>query len=196
MQDFIDKFNKLTNFQKGLVLMVILFLIATVYFFMGYLPKQDEIKRLKAKKDKSEVNLAEKRAIADNLPKFKEEVARLDEELQKKLKQLPDKAEIPKILRTISNLGKKVGLEFSLFQPGADQPRDFYAEVPLSIRVTGNYHQVALFFDKISQLNRIVNVKNISLTSPKKGGGKTIVTTSATLVTYRFLETKPNPKKK
>ena len=188
MQDFLDRFNKVPNYLKAVFLGGIMIAMVLLYFFFGYIPKQDTIKAKQDQLSKLEVDLAEKKAIADNLPKFQEEVARLDEELQKQLKKLPNQAEIPKILRTISNLGKKVGLEFSLFQPGGDIARDFYAEVPLKIVVQGNYHQVALFFDKVSQLDRIVNVKDISLTAPKSMGGKVVITTNATLVTYRFLE--------
>lgn len=188
MQEFLDKLNKLPNFQKMLIMFGMLGLVVFLYFWLLYLPKQQEIKSLQETLSKTEVDLAEKKAIADNLPKFQEEVARLDEELQKQLKKLPNKAEIPKILRTISNLGKKAGLEFTLFSPQPESTRDFYAEVPLQITVEGNYHQIAVFFDKVSQLNRIVNVKGITMTQPHKKGGKTMVNANATLLTYRFLE--------
>lgn len=191
MQDILDKFNKLSNAVKLVILVVVCTLIVFAYVFMRYVPGKTEIKNLQNRLSKLEVDLAEKKAIADNLPKFQEEVARLDEELQKQLKRLPNQSEIPKILRTISNLGKKVGLEFTTFSPGADIRRDFYAEVPLRISVIGNYHQVALFFDKLGQLDRIINVQGINLSAPRQSGGKTVVTTNATLVTYRFLEKAP-----
>ncbi len=188
MQELLDKFNKLSNVQKYAALIFVCLLMVVVYFFVVDGPKRTEIENLQKQLNEKEVKLAENKAIAQNLAKFQEEVARLDEELQRQLKKLPNKAEIPKVLRTISNLGKKVGLEFGMFSPGAETNVDFYAEVPINITMTGNFHQVALFLDKISQLDRIVNAKNLNFSGPTKKGGKTVVSVTTQLITYRFLE--------
>src|SRR5258706_4471161 len=120
MQEFIDRFNKMPGVQKFLILAAFNLLIIVIYYMAIHLPQLEKIKELEKRRDATDIELNEKRQIADNLPKYQEEVARLDEELHKQLQKLPNKAEIPKILRTISNLGKKAGLEFTLFRPCAD----------------------------------------------------------------------------
>ncbi|MBW2742582.1 MAG: type 4a pilus biogenesis protein PilO [Deltaproteobacteria bacterium] len=130
------------------------------------------------------------------------------------MKALPDKKEIPSLLTGISEAGKEAGLEFLLFQPESEINKDFYAEIPVSIKVAGNYHNVGLFFDNVSRLYRIVNnvglffdnvsrlyrivnVKNIVMTTPRDGDR---LNSSCTAVTYRFVETEEknaaNPAKK
>jgi len=85
------------------------------------------------------------------------------------MKALPDKKEIPSLLTSISEAGKEAGLEFLLFQPISEINKDFYAEIPVSIKVAGNYHNVGLFFDNVSRLFRIVNIKDIVMTLQPTG---------------------------
>jgi len=107
--------------------------------------------------------------------------------LKRAVKKLPEKKEIPSLLSSISQSGRDAGLEFLLFEPRGEQIKEFYAEIPVSIIVTGNYHKTALFFDKVARLHRIVNVDNIKMIAAK-GSGE--LRTSCTAVTYRFVETK------
>jgi type IV pilus assembly protein PilO len=108
------------------------------------------------------------------------------------MKSLPEKEEIPSLLSNISLSGQDAGLEFVLFQPKKEVKKDFYAEIPVSIKVTGNYHNVAVFFDKVARLPRVVNIRNITM-SPAKG--KERLSTGCTAVTYKFID-KPKKKKK
>jgi type IV pilus assembly protein PilO len=93
-------------------------------------------------------------------------------------------------LSSISQSGRDAGLDFLLFQPQAEKNKDFYAEIPVSIKITGNYHNVALFFDKVARLSRIVNIDDIKMTSTK---GNANLITSCKAVTYRFVEKKVEP---
>jgi type IV pilus assembly protein PilO len=105
------------------------------------------------------------------------------------LEQLPNSAEIPSLLKNISDLGKESGLEFLKFAPGAEGRKDFYAEIPVSIAVTGDYHSFVLFADKVSHLPRIVNLSDIAFSNPKPSGEANMqVSVSCTATTYRFLE--------
>jgi type IV pilus assembly protein PilO len=106
------------------------------------------------------------------------------------MKSLPEKEEIPSLLSNISLSGQDAGLEFVLFQPKKEVKKDFYAEIPVAIKVTGKYHNVALFFDKVARLPRVVNIRNIMMT-PGKGNEK--LSTGCTAVTYKFID---RPKKK
>ena len=113
------------------------------------------------------------------------------------MRALPEKQEIPTLLASISRSGQDAGLEFILFKPEKENHKDFYAEIPVAIQVTGSYHNVALFFDKVARLSRIVNIDNINLTAKKEmaaGEGLTLGT-SCTAVTYRFIEPQEKDKK-
>jgi type IV pilus assembly protein PilO len=112
------------------------------------------------------------------------------------MKALPEKEEIPSLLTSISRSGQDVGLEFLLFEPKAEARKEFYAEIPVAMQVVGGYHDLAMFFDKVARLSRIVNIKNISMGRIKDSQR---LNTSCTAVTYKFVEPapqKPSAKKK
>ena len=184
----IDTINKLPFKQKALILVGIIVVIIILFLYLFYFPKKrilnDKTKRLSDLR----IEKNEKEAIAKNLPKFKEEVEKLDKELKKVLIKLPNEKEIPIILKNISDLGMESGLEFLLFKPLPENRRDFYAEVPIEIKVLGSYHQSATFFDKIGSIARIINVKNVDIKSGKESGEQILLNISCLVVTYRFIE--------
>lgn len=94
------------------------------------------------------------------------------------------------MLTGISQCGQDAGLEFLTFQPQNEMVKDFYAEIPVSIKVTGGYHNVAVFFDNVSRLYRIVNMKDIEMKAEQKAN---TLTTTCTAVTYRFVESEQKP---
>ena len=112
---------------------------------------------------------------------------------------LPKEKEIPSLLTNISALGRGSGLDFLTFKPGADVPKDFYSEIPVDIKVRGPYHNMGIFLDQVSKLDRIVTVSNITMGGPKKEGAEMLLNSSCRLVTYRFTNkkvSKPVDKKK
>ena len=159
-------------FMGTLVLLVALF----IYFF--YMPKAEEID----KTNKQRLNKA--RIRARNLKKFEQEFAQVDAQFQEALKLLPNEKEIPTLLRNITQLGSDSALEFRLFSPKKEKAGDFYMEIPVSLEVSGTYHNVAVFFDKVGQMERIVNILNVSM-KPVKSRSTQLVTT-CDAVTYRF----------
>jgi type IV pilus assembly protein PilO len=110
------------------------------------------------------------------------------------MQALPESAEIPSLLAGISQAGKDAGLEFFLFQPKAEVRKEFFAEIPVDINVSGSYHQVALFFEKVSKLPRVVNIRDIKMTpqSKEKSG---VLTTNCQAVTYKFIDAPAEPPK-
>mgnify|MGYP001579547892 CR=1 FL=1 len=183
-----DSLIKLPAKQKAYILIGIFVLIAGLYWYLRYNPKSAELAELNVRLEKLQAELNESKAIAADLPRFKEEVARLNDELKKALLELPDKREIPSLLTNISKLGIESGLEFIRFKPMSEIPSGFYAKVPVEISLKGTYHEVATFFDKVSKLSRIVNITNISMSGAKEEGGKIILTTPCLATTYRFIE--------
>ena len=163
-----------------------------LYVFLFFLPKNAEASKLGDQLDKLSKELKVAKQNAGQLKKFRAEMKKAQNDFNKAKEALPEKQDIPELLSSISRSGQDSGLEFRLFQPKGESIKDFYAEIPVSMKVAGNFHNVVIFFDQITGLSRIVNVKNITLAVPKDGGK---LTATSTAVTYRFVD-KPPPKKK
>ena len=116
--------------------------------------------------------------------KFRARKAEVTAQFKAALRLLPNKKEIPSLLRNITQLGTDSRLEFRLFSPQGEKSKGFYMEIPVSIEVSGNYHDVAVFFDRVGGMDRIVNILNVSM--KPVGARSTQLTTTCTAVTYRF----------
>jgi type IV pilus assembly protein PilO len=197
-----DSILKLPTPKKVLILVAVLVAIAGLYLYFLIIPVQDRLKMAKGELGKLEGELSTNKAIASELPKFNAQVAKLNEDLKNALMQLPNEKEIPDILKTISSLGKESGLEFTLFKPKPEDPQQFYAKVPIELVALGNYHNVGIFFDKVSKLPRIINVIDFNMARAKdtkdikgRGDPELLLKTSCIINTYRFIEKKGEEKK-
>jgi len=195
-----DFILKLSTQKKVLILVVILCVIAGLYLYALFFPQKDELNLAKGELSKLAKELNESKAITRDLQKFKDQVQKLNEELKNALTQLPNEKEIPEILKNISSLGKESNLEFTLFRPKPEEPQQFYAKVPIELVALGSYHNIGIFFDKVSKLPRIINVVDFNMTRAKDIKGKSetenLVRTSCMINTYRFIETKKSEEKK
>lgn len=191
-----DTYLKLPLKKRVLVWVVFSLLVVGLYYFLGFQPRMTTLRGLEDDYDRLGKDLRENQAIAANLPKVKEEVRRLDQKLSLALEKLPNKEEIPALLRTVSDLGRDSGLEFLLFKPSPMVPKDFYAEVPLELQVLGRYHDIAVFFDRVGKLPRIVTIQDLDLGAGKPGPRGIRLTASCRATTFKFLEPgeKPAPK--
>ncbi len=194
-----DSILKLSTSKKILILVVILGAMSGLYFQSFFSPRQEELKMLDGDLNKLVKELNESKAVTRDYQKFKEQVAKLNEELTNALTQLPNEKEIPEILKTITNLGRESNLEFTLFKPKAEEPQPFYANVPIELTVSGSYHNTGIFFDKVGKLPRIINVVDFNMTRVKevkgKGESEVFVKTSCLVHTYRSIEKKIEEKK-
>jgi type IV pilus assembly protein PilO len=194
-----DSILKLSTPKKVLILVAILCVIAGLYLYAFFIPRQDELKVARGELSKLTKELNESKAITRDLQKFKEQVEKLNEELKNALTQLPNEKEIPEILKNISSLGKESNLEFTLFRPKPEEPQQFYAKVPIELVALGSYHNMGIFFDKVSKLPRIINVVDFNMTRAKDIKGRSeseiLVKTSCMINTYRFIEKKSEEKK-
>ena len=184
----IDKIGKLSRFYKILLCLGLFALLIGPFVYFSFLPKITKIKALKQEYTAVETRLARAQAKANRLKYYQKKLKEAEMEFKIVMKKLPEKKEIPALLSSVSQSGRDAGLEFLLFQPESEQNKEFYAEIPVSIKVSGSYHNVALFFDKVARLSRIVNIDEIKMTSTKDY--KNLIT-SCKAVTYRFVETKP-----
>ncbi len=126
-----------------------------------------------------------KQKKAANLQALKEQLEDIKETFGDLLKRLPNKTEVAALLVDISQQGLGAGLEFQLFKPGAEQPADFYVELPIQIKVVGNYHAFGNFISGVSDLPRIVTNHNIRILSGQKDGTLSFETTAKT---YRYMD--------
>ncbi len=194
-----DSMLKLSNSKKILILVVMLGAISGLYYQSILGPRLEQLKMLDGDLNKLVKELNESKAITRDYQKFKEQVAKLNEELTKALTQLPNEKEIPELLKTITSLGKESNLEFTLFKPRPEEPQKFYANVPIELTVSGSYHNTGIFFDKVGKLPRIINVVDFNMTRAKetkgKGESNVLVKTSCLVHTYRSIEKKIEEKK-
>ena len=180
---------KLSTPKKLGILGVIIFLIVLVLGQYLLLPAYEKLDAKDQEYTKLEQDLNEKKRVAQDPKVFEAKLESVKRDLEIKKAQLPDKKEIPQLLTTISSLGKESGLNFLLFRPKPEVPKEFYAEIPVEIKVEGSYHEVASFFSRVGNLDRIVNITNVIMEKPKDQGGKMILTTSCLATTFMFIET-------
>ncbi|MBU0988023.1 MAG: type 4a pilus biogenesis protein PilO [Proteobacteria bacterium] len=186
----IDKIGKLSKLYRMLISLGIILVFAAPLIYFSYLPKIRQIEELGNQYAELDSKLTTLRAKVRQLRPLTKKLEEAENEFKVVMKALPEKKEIPTLLASVSQSGKDAGLDFDLFQPQNETGKEFYAEIPVAIQVRGNYHSVAMFFDKVSRLSRIVNIDNIRISAQKdakKGFG---VATSCTAITYRFLEKK------
>ena len=162
------------------------------YFFIG--DQQDSLTSLVAKEDQLKQEFSTKQAKAVNLEPLQQQLDEMQDMLRQLLRQLPGKTEMPELLVDISQTAQGAGLVNELFQPGPESPKDFYAEKPITLRMTGTYHQFGAFISGVASLPRVVilTLHDVSLTpkSVGKDGGSTDgqLVLQGTVKTYRYLD--------
>ena len=190
MNPRIEKLLKLPLYKRLAILAVVLLaIVGAATWFLG-VPAYEEMTRLKQEAQKLDGEIAQKRLVAGNLPKFKEEFAKMEKQLEKALTKLPNQSEIPSLLTNLAGLTKDNGLEVQSFKPRPEVPKGFFAEVPADMVLRGNYHEVAMFASAVGGLPRIVNINNLSLGSPKTVGKEANLDVTCNVLTFRFVDTK------
>jgi len=157
-------------------------LAASWWFFWS-----DQLSVLDAKQreeDSLSQQYLEKKRQAVNLDLYVQQLAEIDRSFGALLKQLPNKSEIEALLIEVNQAGLGRGLQFELFKPAQEQVKDFYAELPISIKINGSYHDFGAFAADIAKLPRIVTLNNISVIPGKDGG----LVLDATTKTFRYLD--------
>lgn len=148
----------------------------------------DQLTELETKEQEEQTlrqQYLEKKRQAINLDLYTQQLADIDRSFGALLKQLPNKSEIESLLIEINQAGLGRGLQFELFRPGNEEFKDFYAELPIAVRINGTYHDIGAFAADIAKLPRIVTLNNIAITPMKDGG---LLTLDATTKTFRYLD--------
>lgn len=171
----------------GIAGIIVLVTVLNLLAFIN--PVESQIANQQLEQRKLDSDLAEKNEIAQNLTSRRRELEELNQKFAEALTELPETADLDELLGQLNDVGKKAGLEIQHVQPGSESSAGFYAKIPVKMRVTGNYHEIAMFLQEVSNLRRIVNVSDISMTSPDANGSeKVILTADFMATTFRFLD--------
>ena len=184
----LEKVAKLPKSYRMAMLPAIVLLVCAVYVYFLYLPTNSNLEAIRDQQLQLQRKLSEVRTVAGNEEAVKAEIAALERKLGVALRQLPDSKELPVLLTDITSLGKNAGLEFKAFRPKEELRRDFYAEVPIDIEFTGDFHDIATFFDEISRLPRIVNVGSLDVVISTENSLDTVLQVKGKATTFRFLD--------
>jgi type IV pilus assembly protein PilO len=190
---FFAKIEQLSKVQRILIFSTVFIAIIAIFVFFLYKPKLAKISTLKNQLKELDQKLVVAKKNAADLKKFQKKMQEAEVQFKTAMRALPEKEEIPSLLTSISRSGQDVGLEFLLFEPKSEVRKEFYAEIPVAMQVKGGYHDLAIFFDKVARLSRIVNIKNINMGRAKDSMD---LNTSCTAVTYKFVEPAPAPSNK
>jgi len=161
-------------------------LIAAAWGFgtIGWSVQLDELETKKSQEDKHKEDWLNKKRQAVNLDEYRRQLAEIDRSFGALLKQLPNKAEMGDMLVDINKAAQARGLSVELFKPGGESPREFYAEVPITLNLTGSYHDIGAFTGDIAKLPRIVTLNDISLSANPNG----MMSIKTTARTFRYLD--------
>ena len=161
--DFLKPLIPLPMLTKVLALVGVVAAIAIGYVFLFLSPLQTAIESEKVQVENQRVLLKKNQRLASNIPKKKEEYKKLQMQLKIALNMLPKKSQIPDLLEGVTWAGKDSGLTFSKFKPGNESVRSIYAEVPVSLSVSGTFKQLLTFLKRVGEMSRIVDIKNLDL---------------------------------
>ncbi|MEW6271744.1 MAG: type 4a pilus biogenesis protein PilO [Thermodesulfobacteriota bacterium] len=187
MNDFLEYLQNLDTNRKIALAVIVPLLVLLTYYFLIVSPRVRRTEGLEAHIDEMLQDRDRKTFEAAQMPERQKEVEQLDKQLKVALTRLPDEKEIPELLSSISNLGRDAGLDILVFRQMPEAYREFYAEVPVDMQVRGGYHQVAQFLDRVGKLDRIVNVSNIVVKTPKVVDENLVLEANSRVTTFRFL---------
>ncbi|HBH86274.1 MAG TPA: hypothetical protein DDY17_01550 [Syntrophaceae bacterium] len=209
----LDDIKKMPPKRKALIVALILLVLGAAYYSLFMQSSLQKKGQLETKLSQIQGQVVEKGRLAAEKEKYVREVNALRETLKIALAKLPDQREIPGLLYAVAQAGKDSGIDFLLFEPkqseqkppeqkpgekkppdakgtSAKQPEEkFYDEIPVKVTITGAFHRVVVFFEKVAKLPRIINIEEITMLEGKdvKGSGRTL-TTSCMIKTYMFVE--------
>ncbi len=165
-----------------LVVLFVLGLVAAWWFVW-----QDQLTQLDQKQQEEQQlkdDWLNKKRQAVNLDEYKKQLAEIDRQFGALLKQLPNKSEMESLLMDVNQAGRGRGLQFELWKPGTENMKEFYAELPITLRVTGSYNDLGTFASDVAKLPRIVTLSDIAIETAKDGS----LRMDAQAVTYRYLD--------
>ena len=170
--------------KLGTLAIVLLLIVGLAYWF-DWKEQLEKIDAEKAREEQLKGTFVDKKKQALDLPAYRKQLEDIEKQFGALLKQLPGKSEMDALLTDINQAGLGRGLQFELFKPATEETvKDFYAELPITIRITGSYHDIGAFASDVGKLSRIVTINDIALAPGKDGS----LTMDAIAKTFRYLD--------
>jgi len=179
--EFMERLEGIPSLYRWLAIPVFVVLLAVLYWYFLYQPYSEEMAALQERITSERQTVEKNQKIAAQLETFRTQVSELEARLHALLRELPESREIPGMIRQISDLGVRTGLQISLIKPMLEQRKEFYAEIPIQVRVKGQYHAVGRFFDDLAHLERVISVDGIQIEATSQE-------TQCLATTFRFLD--------
>lgn len=176
-----------TLFRVAVIAVVFLAVVGAGIYFTIIEDKRPQLQRAKDDEQQLRLTFENKQRKAANYDAYKAQLTQIEQSFGTMLRQLPGETEIPSLIVDISQTGLAAGLQEKLFVPQPEIPKDFYAEKPINIRLTGGYHEIGNFVSGIAALPRIVTLHNITIT-PESTGTYDVLSMEVTAQTYRYLD--------
>ena len=196
LEPLIKQISELTKIQRIIICCVSVALIIGGFVYFLYMPKYEDINKLNKDIAAQQEKLKTTKKNAAQYAEFQKKLENAQAKFNVVARALPLKDEVPSLLTGISQAGKDSGLSFLLFKPEKEIMKEFYAELPVAMELSGTYHDLGMFFDELAGMSRIVNVKKFDVQFPKQKGknqpatGNELVI-ACTAETYKFVETPP-----
>ena len=179
-------------FRAAVIVIVFIAVAFAGIWFTIIKDKAPQLTRAEAVEQELRVTFENKQRKAANYDAYKAQLSQIEQSFGTMLRQLPGETEIPSLIVDISQTGLASGLQEKLFQPQAEIPKDFYAEKPIKIRLSGGYHEMAKFVSGVAALPRIVTLHDINIT-PEEQGVYDSLSLEVTAQTYRYIEEADTP---
>jgi len=179
-------------FRAAVIVLVFIAVTFAGIWFTIVKDKAPQLTRAEAVEQELRVTFENKQRKAANYDAYKAQLSQIEQSFGTMLRQLPGETEIPSLIVDISQTGLASGLQEKLFQPQAEIPKDFYAEKPIKIQLSGGYHEMAKFVSGVAALPRIVTLHNINIT-PEEQGVYDSLSLEVTAQTYRYIEEADTP---
>ncbi len=176
------------TFRLGAIGVIFLVAVVLMAYFLAWKPKKPDLDAAREEEQQLLGTLEQKARKAANLDAYKAQLAEMEQSFGAMLRKLPNKTEVPNLLTDISQQGSGAGLDQKLFQPSQQVNKDFYAELPIKMRLTGTYHAIGAFVSGIAALPRIVTLHDIEITPVSKAAGTDLLQLDVTAKTYRYLD--------
>jgi type IV pilus assembly protein PilO len=188
-EQLMERVTKLPMPQKVAILVFFVVAVSVGNWFLLIDGERQKFYKAVAKMRKLEDEVINAQAIANNLNQYRKEKELLEQQLAKALTELPEQANVEDLIQSLHMLAQKAGLNINFIEPLPERPGEggLYSQIPLNMSATGNFHEVAVFFDSIRQLKRIVNVASIKLANPRLKNDAIQVDATYTATAFRFV---------
>jgi type IV pilus assembly protein PilO len=195
MEQLIDRITKLPLGAKAavaagtlVVLVVLNYFVVSMRLGPSISEIESRIKKAQVEQAKLDKDFIEKTAIANNLNQFRREKELLEQQLREALAELPEEKRIEDLLQLFQERAQKAGLEIVTIEPESPVKEKFYARIPIPMSVTGNFHEIATFFDALGRMRRIVNVSDLQFDGAKDVNGKNVLSAKFLVTAFMFLD--------